>query len=99
MHFVFFSHFAGLAGLLVALTRVSIKFMIPNDQLSTVVFFLTSTTYVALSYLLHSTIIDSPFVRYHMQACSKIILRPDEDRVMVILNAFLVYRIFSHKLP
>lgn len=78
------SNFAGLAGLLVASTRISIKLVISSDELSTVIFFLTSTTYIALSYVLHSTTIHSPFVRYHMKACSKIVLRPDEDRVLVI---------------
>lgn len=72
-----------LAGLLVASTRISIKLVISNDEVSTVVFFLTSTIYIAFSYVLHSTTIHSPFVRYHMRACSKIVLRPDEDRVMV----------------
>lgn len=73
----------GLAGLLVASTRISIKLVISSDELSTVIFFLTSTTYIALSYVLHSTTVHSPFVRYHMKACSKIVLRPDEDRVLV----------------
>lgn len=72
-----------LAGLLVASTRISIKLVISNDEVSTVVFFLTSTIYIAFSYVLHSTTIHSPFVRYHMKACSKIVLRPDEDRVLV----------------
>lgn len=74
-----------LAGLLVASTRISIKLVISSDEISTVVFFLTSTIYIAFSYVLHSTTIHSPFVRYHMKACctSKIILRPDEDRVLV----------------
>ncbi|XP_055301920.1 equilibrative nucleoside transporter 4 [Sitodiplosis mosellana] len=73
-----------LAGLLVASTRISIKLVISSDEVSTVVFFLTSTIYIAFSYVLHSTTIHSPFVRYHMKACcsSKIILRPDEDRVL-----------------
>lgn len=73
----------GFAGLLVASTRISIKLVISSDELSTVIFFLTSTTYIALSYVLHSTTVHSPFVRYHMRACSKIVLRPDEDRVLV----------------
>lgn len=72
-----------LAGLLVASTRISIKLVISSDEVSTVVFFLTSTIYIAFSYVLHSTTIHSPFVRYHMKACSKIVLRPDEDRVLV----------------
>lgn len=72
-----------LAGLLVASTRISIKLVISSDDVSTVVFFLTSTIYIAFSYVLHSTTIHSPFVRYHMKACSKIVLRPDEDRVLV----------------
>lgn len=73
----------GIAGLLVASTRISIKAIITNNELSTVIFFLISTTYIALSYVLHSTTVHSPFVRYHMRACSKIVLRPDEDRVLV----------------
>lgn len=82
--FVIISPFEiGLAGLLVASTRISIKLVISSDELSTVIFFLTSTTYIALSYVLHSTTVHSPFVRYHMKACSKIVLRPDEDRVLV----------------
>lgn len=75
-----------LAGLLVASTRISIKLVISSDEVSTVVFFLTSTIYIAFSYVLHSTTIHSPFVRYHMKACSKIVLRPDEDRVMVNIS-------------
>lgn len=75
----------GLAGLLVASTRISIKLVVSSDELSTVIFFLTSTTYIALSYVLHSTTVHSPFVRYHMKACSKIILQPD-DRVLVYLS-------------
>lgn len=77
-----------LAGLLVASTRISIKLVISSDEVSTVVFFLTSTIYIAFSYVLHSTTIHSPFVRYHMKACAKIVLRPDEDRVLVSLNRF-----------
>lgn len=75
-----------LAGLLVACTRISIKLLISSDEVSTVVFFLTSTIYITFSYVLHSTTIHSPFVRYHMKACSKIILRPVEDhhRVLVV---------------
>lgn len=76
----------GLAGLLVASTRISIKAIISNNELSTVIFFLISTTYIALSYVLHSTTVHSPFVRYHMRACSKIVLRPDEDRVLVYFS-------------
>lgn len=78
-----------LAGLLVASTRISIKLVISSDEVSTVVFFLTSTIYIAFSYVLHSTTIHSPFVRYHMKACSKIVLRPDEDRVLVNINSQL----------
>lgn len=85
----------GLAGLLVASTRISIKLVISSDELSTVIFFLTSTTYIALSYVLHSTTVHSPFVRYHMKACSKIVLRPDEDRVLVcISNQFAIFFLF-----
>lgn len=75
-----------LAGLLVACTRISIKLLISSDEVSTVVFFLTSTIYITFSYILHSTTIHSPFVRYHMKACSKIILRPVEDhhRISVV---------------
>lgn len=87
--------FSGLAGLLVASTRISIKLIISSDELSTVIFFLTSTTYIALSYVLHSTTVNSPYVRYHMKACSKIILRPDEDRVMVFIHTSSMKILFN----
>lgn len=66
-----------------ASTRISIKIIISSDQLSTVVFFLVSTAYVLMSYLFNSNTFQSPFVTYHMQICSRIVLRPDEERVMV----------------
>ncbi|CAD7006216.1 unnamed protein product [Ceratitis capitata] len=70
-----------IAGFLVSSNRVVTKMLIQNDRLSTVIFFLTSTLYVLLSYALHLVTINSPFVRYHMKACAKIVLRPDEDRL------------------
>lgn len=70
-----------LAGFLVSSNRVITKILIQNDRVSTVIFFLTSTMYIAFSYALHVMTIHSPFVRYHMKACAKIVLRPDEDRL------------------
>lgn len=69
-----------LAGFLVSSNRVLTKALIKSDRVSTVLFFLASTVYVVFSYVLHSVTIHSPFVRYHMKACAKIVLRPDEDR-------------------
>lgn len=74
-----------IAGFLVSSNRVVTKMLIQNDRLSTVIFFLTSTLYVLLSYAMHLFTINSPFVRYHMKACAKIVLRPDEDRLVRIL--------------
>jgi solute carrier family 29 (equilibrative nucleoside transporter) protein 4 len=31
------------------------------------------------SYVLHVLTIDSPYIRYHLKSCTKIILRPDEE--------------------
>lgn len=73
-----------IAGFLVSSNRVVTKLLIRSDQTSTVIFFLTSTIYVAFSYLLHSITIDSPFVRYHMKSCTKIVLRPDENEHVTI---------------
>ncbi|XP_005187741.1 equilibrative nucleoside transporter 4 [Musca domestica] len=70
-----------LAGFLVSSNRVGTKLLIQNDRVSTVIFFFTSTLYILFSYLLHLATINSPFVRYHMRACAKIVLRPDEDRL------------------
>lgn len=71
-----------LAGFLVSSNRVLTKALIKSDRVSTVLFFLASTIYIGFSYVLHSVTIHSPFVRYHMEACAKIVLRPDEDRPM-----------------
>ncbi|EDV41127.1 uncharacterized protein Dana_GF23579 [Drosophila ananassae] len=70
-----------IAGFLVSSNRVVTKLLINNDRVSTVIFFLTSTLYILFSYLLHLATINSPFVRYHVEACSKIVLRPDEREV------------------
>ncbi|CAD7081086.1 unnamed protein product [Hermetia illucens] len=70
-----------LAGFLVSSNRVVTKLIIKSDRVSTVIFFLASTVYIAFSYVLHSITIHSPFVRYHMKACAKIVLRPDENRL------------------
>ncbi|XP_067648597.1 equilibrative nucleoside transporter 4 [Eurosta solidaginis] len=70
-----------IAGFLVSSNRVLTKMLIKNDRVSTVIFFLASTLYILLSYVLHLATIHSPFVRYHMKACAKIVLRPDEDRL------------------
>ncbi|XP_017465323.1 PREDICTED: equilibrative nucleoside transporter 4 [Rhagoletis zephyria] len=70
-----------VAGFLVSSNRVVTKLLIQNDRVSTVIFFLTSTLYILFSYVLHLATIHSPFVRYHMKACAKIVLRPDEDRL------------------
>lgn len=75
-----------VAGFLVSSNRVVTKLLIQSDRLSTVIFFLTSTFYILLSYLLHLATINSPFVRYHMKACAKIVLRPDEERSVSKLN-------------
>ncbi|XP_037721628.1 equilibrative nucleoside transporter 4 isoform X2 [Drosophila subpulchrella] len=68
-----------IAGFLVSSNRVVTKLLINNDRVSTVIFFLTSTLYILFSYLLHVATINSPFVRFHVEACSKIVLRPDEE--------------------
>ncbi|XP_060651659.1 equilibrative nucleoside transporter 4 [Drosophila nasuta] len=70
-----------IAGFLVSSNRVVTKLLINNDRVSTVIFFLTSTLYILFSYLLHVATINSPFVRYHVDACSKIVLRPDEQEI------------------
>lgn len=70
-----------LAGFLVSSNRVVTKLIISSDRISTVIFFLTSTIYIAFSYILFSINMHSPFVRYHMKACAKIVLRPDENRL------------------
>lgn len=67
-----------IAGFLVSTNRVITKLLIQSDKVSTVIFFLTSTLYVLFSYILHSITIDSPFIRYHLKSCTKIVLRPDE---------------------
>jgi len=43
------------------------------------IFFLLSIAYVVCSYILHIITIDSPYIRYHLKSCTKIILRPDEE--------------------
>ncbi|XP_033160488.1 equilibrative nucleoside transporter 4 isoform X1 [Drosophila mauritiana] len=70
-----------IAGFLVSSNRVVTKLLINNDRVSTVIFFLTSTLYILFSYLLHVATINSPFVRFHVEACSKIVLRPDEQEI------------------
>lgn len=70
-----------IAGFLVSTNRVATKLLIQSDKVSTVIFFLTSTVYVAFSYILHAITIDSPFIRYHMKSCTKIVLRPDEVKL------------------
>ncbi|EDW70798.1 equilibrative nucleoside transporter 4 [Drosophila virilis] len=70
-----------IAGFLVSSNRVVTKLLINNDRVSTVIFFLTSTLYILFSYLLHLATINSPFVRFHVEACSKIVLRPDEQEI------------------
>ncbi|XP_068142055.1 equilibrative nucleoside transporter 4 [Drosophila tropicalis] len=70
-----------IAGFLVSSNRVVTKLLINNDRVSTVIFFLTSTLYILFSYLLHVATINSPFVRFHVDACSKIVLRPDEQEI------------------
>ncbi|EDW19185.1 equilibrative nucleoside transporter 4 [Drosophila mojavensis] len=70
-----------IAGFLVSSNRVVTKLLINNDRVSTVIFFLTSTLYILFSYLLHLATINSPFVRFHVEACSKIVLRPDDQEI------------------
>lgn len=81
-----------LAGFLVSSNRVGTKLLIQNDRVSTVIFFFTSTLYILFSYLLHLATINSPFVRYHMKACAKIVLRPDEDRLVRKYVNFIIYK-------
>ncbi|XP_052902574.1 equilibrative nucleoside transporter 4 isoform X1 [Anopheles moucheti] len=71
-----------LAGFLVSSNRVVTKLLIKSDRASTAIFFLTSTVYIAFSYVLHSITTHSPFVRYYMKACAKIVLRPDDDHTL-----------------
>lgn len=68
-----------LAGFIVSSNRVLTKALIKSDRVSTVLFFMASVVYIAFSYVLHTITSHSPFVRYHMKACAKIVLRPDED--------------------
>jgi solute carrier family 29 (equilibrative nucleoside transporter) protein 4 len=60
--------------------RVVTKLLIQDDKISTLIFFLISIFYVASSYILHMITIDSPYIRYHLKACTKIVLRPDEEQ-------------------
>lgn len=55
--------------------------MIEDNRISTMIFFLTSSAYIAISYVLHSTTIESPFVKHHLRACAKIVLRPNESQL------------------
>ncbi|XP_058831058.1 equilibrative nucleoside transporter 4 [Topomyia yanbarensis] len=71
-----------IAGFLVSSNRVVTKLLIKSDRASTAIFFLTSTVYIAFSYVLHSITTHSPFVRYHMKACAKIVLRPDDEHTL-----------------
>lgn len=80
---VMYTFFLGIAGFLVSSNRVVTKLLIKSDRASTAIFFLTSTVYIAFSYVLHSITTHSPFVRYHMKACAKIVLRPDDDHTLV----------------
>ncbi|CAG9798124.1 unnamed protein product [Chironomus riparius] len=68
-----------VAGLLVSSNRVITKLLIEDDKISTLIFFLLSIAYVVCSYILHVITIDSPYIRYHLKSCTKIILRPDEE--------------------
>ncbi|XP_037933222.1 equilibrative nucleoside transporter 4 [Teleopsis dalmanni] len=70
-----------IAGFLVSSNRVVTKLLIKNDDVSTMIFFFTSTFYVVFSYMLYLATRNSPFVRYHMKACAVIVLRPDESRL------------------
>uniref|UniRef100_A0A1B0CYU6 Uncharacterized protein n=1 Tax=Phlebotomus papatasi TaxID=29031 RepID=A0A1B0CYU6_PHLPP len=69
-----------LAGFLVSSNRVVTKLLIENNRLSTMIFFLTSSVYIGISYVLHTVTVHSPFVRYHIKACAKIVLQPYEGR-------------------
>lgn len=55
--------------------------MIEDNRISTMIFFLTSSAYIAISYVLHSVTIESPFVKHHLRACAKIVLRPNENQL------------------
>lgn len=77
-----------IAGFLVSTNRVATKLLIQNDKTSTVIFFLTSTVYIAFSYILHVITVDSPFIRYHLKSCTKIVLRPDEVSVAQLFKYF-----------
>lgn len=68
-----------LAGFLVSSNHVVTKLLIDNNRVSTMIFFLTSSFYIAISYVLHSITHHSPFVKYHTKACAKIVLRPYDD--------------------
>uniref|UniRef100_A0A182FVD0 Uncharacterized protein n=1 Tax=Anopheles albimanus TaxID=7167 RepID=A0A182FVD0_ANOAL len=81
-----------LAGFLVSSNRVVTKLLIKSDRASTAIFFLTSTVYIAFSYVLHSITTHSPFVRYYMKACAKIVLRPDDDHTLVSPWRWLIVR-------
>lgn len=70
-----------LAGFLVSSNRVITKLIIENNRISTMIFFLTSSAYIAISYVLHSVTIESPFVQYHLRACAKIVLRPYDSQL------------------
>lgn len=62
------------------ISRVVTKLLINDDKVSTLIFFLISIFYVVSSYILHACTIDSPYIRYHLKSCTKIILRPDEEQ-------------------
>lgn len=87
----------GLAGFVVALTRILTKLVIANERVSTFFFLLMSVCYIAASYAFHSITIQSPFVRYHTKQCAKIVLRPDEDRVLVNTTLNHCYRRYCNK--
>lgn len=78
----------GVAGFVVALTRILTKLVITNDRVSTFFFLLMSVCYIAASYAFHSMTINSPFVLYHTKQCARIVLRPDEDRVLVTILTY-----------
>jgi solute carrier family 29 (equilibrative nucleoside transporter) protein 4 len=64
-----------------SLRSVVTKLLIQDDKISTLIFFLLSIAYVLSSYVLHVITIDSPYIRYHMKSCTKIVLRPDEEDI------------------
>lgn len=56
---------AGTAGVMVSLSRILTKLLLPDERASTLIFFLVSAGLELLCFLLHLLVRRSRFVRYH----------------------------------